>query len=115
MSTDFQNPRASARGAVKTKDQALAALLSPDAPCDRYACPARKRCAAEPLACNAMLIYVETGRAHNPRDYAPPTREVFDATERPKSMTEHGTQYRHLKLPMDKAAWAWAEFMEATA
>ena len=101
--------------AVKTKDQALAALLSPDAPCDRYACPASKRCAAELLACNAMLIYVETGRAHNPRDFAPPTREVFESTERPKSMTEHGTQYRHLKLPADKAAWAWAEFMEATA
>lgn len=110
MSTDFQNPRASARGAVKHKDQALAALQSPVAPCD--ACPARRRCAAELLACNALLIYVETGRAYNPRDYAPPTREVFDAIERPKSMTEHGTQYRHLKLPADKAAWAWAEFME---
>ena len=92
-----------------------ASLILRDAPCDVYACQARARCAAEKLACNAMLIYVETGRAHNPRDYAPPTREVFESTERPKSMTEHGTQYRHLKLPADKAAWAWAEFMVATA
>ena len=99
--------------AVKTKDQAIAALLSSDAPCDRYACPARKRCAAELLACHALLIYVETGRAHNPRDFAPPTRGVFEATERPKSMSEHGAQYRHLNLPADKAGRQWAEFMEA--
>ena len=97
---------------VKHKDQALAALLSHDAPCDRYACPARSRCAAELLACNALLIYVETGRAHNPRDFAPPTPGVYESIERPKSMHEHGAQYRHLKLPADKAAWAWAEFME---
>ena len=97
---------------MKHKDQALATLLSPDAPCDRYACTARKRCAAELLACNALLIYVETGRAHDPRDFAPPTPGVYESIERPKSMHEHGTQYRHLKLPADKAAWAWAEFME---
>ena len=95
---------------MKHKDQALAALLSPDAPCDRYACPASKRCAAELLACNAMLIYVETGRAHNPRDFAPPTRVVFEAIERPHSMGERGPNYKLLKLPADKAAWAWAAF-----
>src|SRR5574337_556079 len=98
---------------MKHKDQALAALLSPDAPCDRYICAARKRCAAELLACNALRIYVETGRVHDPRDFAPPTREVFDSTERPKSVHEHGAQYRYLKLPADKAAAAWAEFIEA--
>ena len=96
--------------AVKTKDHTLAALLSPDAPCDRYACSARKRCAAELLACNALLIYVETGRAHDPREFAPPTRGVYESIERPKSMHEHGAQYRHLKLPADKAGWQWAEF-----
>lgn len=97
---------------MKHKDQALAALLSPDAPCDRYICAARKRCAAELLACNAMLIYAETGRAHNPRDFAPPTRGVFDAIERDRAGHEHGAAYKALKLPADKAAWAWAEFME---
>ena len=100
---------------MKHKDQALAALLSSDAPCDRYACAARKRCAAELLACNALRIYVETGRAHNPRDYAPPTREVFDATERPKAMSDRGMAYKTLKLPADKAAWQWAEFERAQA
>ena len=98
---------------MKTKDQALAALLSHDAPCDRYACPARKRCAAELLACNALLIYVETGRANDPRDFAPPTREVFDAIERPKAMSDRGANYKLLKLPADKSAWAWAEFLDA--
>jgi len=112
MSTDFQNPRASARGAVKTKDQALAALLSSDAPCDRYACPARKLCASDLLACHAMLIYVETGRAHDPREFAPPTREVFDLIERDRAGHEHGMAYKTLKLPADKAGLAWAEFME---
>ena len=96
--------------AVKAKDHTLAELLPPDAPCDRYACPASKRCAAELLACNAMLIYVETKRAHDPRDFAPPTREVFDAIERDRSGHEHGVAYKSLKLPADKAAWAWAEF-----
>jgi len=100
---------------VKHKDQALAALISKDAPCDKYACTARSRCAAERLACNALLIYVETGRAHNPRDYAPPTREVFEAIERPHSMGERGPNYKLLKLPADQAALEWAEFMEATA
>ncbi len=95
---------------MKHKDQALAELLSPDAPCDRYACTARSRCAAELLACHALLIYVETGRTHDPRDYAPPTRVVFEAIERPHSMGERGPNYKLLKLPADKAAWAWAEF-----
>ena len=95
---------------MKTKDQALAALLSSDAPCDHYACPARKRCAADLLACHALLIYVETGRAHNPRDFAPPTRGVFEAIERPHSMGARGPNYKLLKLPADQAAWAWAEF-----
>jgi len=98
---------------VKTKDQALAALLSHDAPCDRYACTARKRCAAELLACNPLLIYVETGRAHDPRCFAPPTRAVFEAIERPHSMGERGPNYKLLKLPADKAAWQWAEFLDA--
>ena len=91
-----------------------ASLILRDAPCDVYACQARVRCAAEKLACNAMLIYVETGRTHDPRDYAPPTRAVFEAIERPHSMGERGPNYKLLKLPADKAAWAWAEFMEAT-
>ena len=98
---------------MKTKDHTLAALLSPDAPCDRYACPARARCAAERLACNAMLIYVETGRTHDPRDFAPPTRGVFDSIERDRAGHEHGMAYKSLKLPADKAAWQWAEFLEA--
>ena len=100
---------------MKHKDQALAALISKDAPCDKYACTARSRCAAERLACNAQLIYVETGCAHNPRDYAPPTREVFEAIERPHSMGERGPNYKLLKLPADQAELEWAEFMEATA
>ena len=98
---------------MKHKDQALAALQSPVAPCD--ACPARRRCAAELLACNALLIYVETGRAHNPREFAPPTRGVFDAIERDRAGHEHGMAYKLLKLPADKAAWAWAEFERAQA
>ena len=98
---------------MKHKDQALAALQSPVAPCD--ACPARSRCAAELLACNALLIYVETGRAHNPREFAPPTRGVFDAIERDRAGHEHGMAYKLLKLPADKAAWAWAEFERAQA
>ena len=97
---------------MKTKDAALAELVARDAPCDRYACPARARCGAELLACNALLIYVETGIARNPRDYAPPTRGVFDAIERDRAGHEHGMAYKLLKLPADKAAWAWAEFME---
>ena len=96
---------------MKTKDQALAALQSPVAPCD--ACPARRRCAAELLACHALLIYVETGRAHNPRDYAPPTREVFDSIERDRAGHEHGMAYKTLRLPADRAALAWAEWIEA--
>ena len=98
---------------MKHKDQSLAALLSHDAPCDRYACPARRRCAAELLACNALLIYVETGRAHNPREFAPPTREVFDATERDRAGHEHGMAYKLLKLPADEAGQAWAEWAKA--
>ena len=94
---------------MKTKDHTLAALLQPDAPCDRYACPASKRCAAELLACNAMLIYVETKRAHDPRDFAPPTREVFDAIERDGSQ-ERAPAYKTLTLPADESALAWAEF-----
>ena len=97
---------------MKHKDQALASLQSSVAPCDRYACPARSRCAAELLACHALLIYVETKRTHDPRDYAPPTRGVFDSIERPKAMSDRGANYKLLKLPADKAAWAWAEFME---
>ena len=96
---------------MKTKDQALAALQSPVAPCD--ACPARRRCAAELLACNALLIYVETGRAHDPRDFAPPTRGVFDAIERDRAGHEHGVAYKTLRLPADRAALAWAEWIEA--
>ena len=96
---------------MKTNDHTLAALQSPVAPCD--ACQARSRCAAELLACHAFLIYVETGRAHNPREFAPPTREVFDATERDRA--GHGMAYKLLKLPADKAAWAWAEFERAQA
>ena len=99
---------------MKHKDQALAALLSPDAPCDRYACPASKLCAAELLACNAMLIYVETGRTHDPRGFAPPTRGVFDSIERDRAGHEHGVAYKSLKLPADQAALEWAEF-EGTA
>ena len=91
-----------------------ASLILRDAPCDVYACQARARCAAEKLACHAMLIYVETGRAHDPRDFAPPTRAVFEAIERDRAGHEHGMAYKSLKLPADKAAWAWAEFMEAT-
>ena len=98
---------------MKHKDQALADQQSAAAPCD--ACPARRRCAAELLACHALLIYVETGRAHDPRDFAPPTREVFDATERDRAGHEHGMAYKLLKLPADKAAWAWAEFERAQA
>ena len=93
---------------MKHKDQAIAALLSHEAPCD--ACPARRRCAAELLACHALLIYVETGRAHDPRDFAPPTRGVFASIERPKAMSDRGPNYNLLKLPADKSAWAWAEF-----
>ena len=96
---------------MKHKDQALAALQSPVAPCD--ACPARRRCAAELLACNALLIYVETGRAHDPRDFAPPTRGVFDAIERDRAGHEHGVAYKTLRLPADRAALAWAEWIEA--
>ena len=95
---------------MKTKDQALAALLSSDAPCDHYACPARSRCAADLLACHALLIYVETGTAHDPRQFAPPTRAVFEAIERPHSVGEHGPNYELLKLPADEAARQWAEF-----
>ena len=98
---------------MKHKDQAIAALLSHEAPCD--ACTARSRCAAELLACNALLIYVETGRAHNPREFAPPTRGVFDAIERDRAGHEHGMAYKALKLPADKAAWQWAEFERAQA
>ncbi len=94
---------------MKTKDQAIAALLSSDAPCDRYACPARKRCAAELLACHALLIYVETGRTHDPRQFAPPTRAVFKAIERDGSQ-ERAPAYKTLTLPADKAGWLWAEF-----
>lgn len=97
--------------ALKTTDQALAALLSSDAPCDRYACPARKRCAAELLACNALLIYVETGRANDPRRFAPPTREVFESIERDGSQ-ERAPAYKTLTLPADESALAWAEFNE---
>ena len=96
---------------MKTKDQELAALQSPVAPCD--ACPARRRCAAELLACNALLIYVETGRAHNPREFAPPTRGVFDAIERDRAGHEHGMAYKALKLPADEAGQAWAEWAKA--
>ena len=96
---------------MKHKDQELAALQSPVAPCD--ACPARRRCAAELLACHALLIYVETGRAHNPREFAPPTRGVFDAIERDRAGHEHGMAYKALKLPADRAALAWAEWIEA--
>ena len=96
---------------MKHKDQELAALQSPVAPCD--ACPARRRCAAELLACNALLIYVETGRAHDPRDFAPPTRGVFDAIERDRAGHEHGVAYKTLRLPADRAALAWAEWIEA--
>lgn len=98
---------------MKTKDQALAALQSPVAPCD--ACPARSRCAAELLACHALLIYVETGRTHDPRDFAPPTRGVFDAIERDRAGHEHGMAYKTLRLPADKSAWQWAEFERAQA
>ena len=97
---------------MKHKDQALAALLSHDAPCDRYACPARKRCAAELLACNALLIYIEAGRAHDPRDFAPPTREVFESIERDGSQ-ERAPAYKTLTLPADESASAWAEFLDA--
>ena len=93
---------------MKHKDQAIAALLSHEAPCD--ACPDRIRCAAELLACHALLIYVETGRAHNPRDFAPPTRGVFDAIERDRAGHEHGMAYKTLKLPADEAGQAWAEW-----
>ena len=96
---------------MKHKDQALAALQSPVAPCD--ACPASRRCAAELLACNALLIYVETGRAHDPRDFAPPTRGVFDAIERDRAGHEHGMAYKTLRLPADEAALAWTEWIEA--
>ena len=96
---------------MKTKDQALAALQSPVAPCD--ACPARRRCAAELLACNALLIYVETGRAHNLREFAPPTRGVFDAIERDRAGHEHGMAYKTLRLPADEAGQAWAEWAKA--
>ena len=96
---------------MKTNDHTLAALQSPVAPCD--ACPARRRCAAELLACNALLIYVETGRAHNPREFAPPTRGVFDAIERDRAGHEYGMAYKTLKLPADRAALAWAEWIEA--
>ena len=96
---------------MKHKDQAIAALLSHEAPCD--ACTARSRCAAELLACNALLIYVETGRAHNPREFAPPTRGVFDAIERDRAGHEHGMAYKTLRLPADRAALAWAEWIEA--
>ena len=95
---------------MKTKDAALAELVARDAPCDRYACPARARCGAELLACNALLIYVETGIARNPRDYAPPTRGVFDAIERDRAGHEHGMAYKTLKLPADEAGQAWAEW-----
>lgn len=98
---------------MKHKDQALAALLSSAAPCD--ACPARSRCAAELLACHALLIYVETGRAHDPRNFAPPTRWVFDAIERDRAGHEHGMAYKTLKLPADRAAWQWAEFERVQA
>ena len=100
---------------MKTKDAALAELVARDAPCDRYACPARARCGAELLACNALLIYVETGIARNPRDYAPPTRGVFDAIERDRAGHEHGMAYKTLKLPADEAGQAWAEFERAQA
>ena len=96
---------------MKHKDQALAALQSSVAPCD--ACTARSRCAAELLACNALLIYVETGRAHNPREFAPPTRGVFDAIERDRAGHEHGMAYKTLKLPADEAGQAWAEWAKA--
>lgn len=95
---------------MKHKDQALAALQSPVAPCD--ACPAHRRCAADLLACHALLIYVETGRANDPRDFAPPTRGVFDSIERQKAMSDRGANYKLLRLPADRAACAWAEFME---
>ena len=98
---------------MKTKDAALAELVARDAPCDRYACQARARCGAELLACNALLIYVETGRAHNPREFAPPTRGVFDAIERDRVGHEHGMAYKTLKLPADKAALAWMEWATA--
>ena len=96
---------------MKHKDQALADQQSAAAPCD--ACPARRRCAAELLACHALLIYVETGLARNPRDYAPPTRGVFDAIERDRVGHEHGPKYEELKLPADKAALAWMEWATA--
>ena len=96
---------------MKTNDHTLAALQSPVAPCD--ACQARSRCAAELLACHAFLIYVDTGRANDPRDFAPPTRGVFDAIERDRAGHEHGMAYKTLRLPADEAGQAWAEWAKA--
>ena len=38
----------------------------PEAPCDRYSCAMKDKCAAELLACSSFRIYVEHGRVLNP-------------------------------------------------
>ena len=87
-----------------------ASLILRDAPCDVYACQARVRCAAEKLACNAMLIYTQTGAAHAPSRFAPPDRATFEASEREGS-DERAPHYKTLVLEPAEAVRRWAEFM----
>lgn len=68
-----------------------------DTPCERYACPQKARCATG-LACNAWVIYVATGRAHNPRRFALPTAETLAIAEREgvAQVGRHGVAWKSM-------------------
>lgn len=58
----------------------------PAAPCDRYACAHRQRCAAERLQCRAFMHYARTGSvcvpATQPKLYSLSEQEADDAPAR---------------------------------
>lgn len=47
-------------------DLARLLLYSGPAPCDKFACTVRERCATERLACTSFVRFVHTGRACDP-------------------------------------------------
>ena len=67
------------------------------APCDKYACKNREKCASEMLACTAFRYFVQTGKSCNPkiefpiritqqskpelRDFLTATRDIFDSMD----------------------------------
>jgi hypothetical protein len=80
-----------------------------DTPCVKHSCKAYRVCASRLLACNAWVIYVDTGAAHDPRLFAIPDRATFIRSES-ESIDDEKKPRKQYKTMLVDSRDQWAKF-----